>query len=305
MLLGTQVKTREDFIYVIIGRGQSHPHGAGAFGRLANTDFNYQGIAAGYPAVRSGQPQYSGTPIGCYQYVKKMASVTADNWNLDNSSWLAYDAASARVDATQQFGPELSLMQRVQEYTGKEVFLIKSAQSGTALQQESATSAPGCHNFTNYQIVRDFVIRAIRDLKTFRPNKRIVLIADYWWQGEQDAINGLSGSNYVLEMTKYDNNWRKFLGTQFTITNYLKFYFRIRFNNTAAETAINASMDTYVSSVGGYRIDTGAYPRRNTLTVLENAPLGVIGADDNHASYIGNLAGGELMFADLVSSGII
>jgi len=296
MIINKVKKSREK-IYLVILRGQSHAHGAALTARLGNTNFNYKGIYLGYPSVRTTQGQYSATPTGCYQYVKKMVSVTSDNWLSDNSSWMSYNAADTRVDSTQQFGCELSLLTAIQERTNSNVYLIKCAQSGTSLAQSATPSSLGNHNYTNLKICKQFINYALRDLKILKPNADIILIADIWSQGENDASNGLTGANYIIELEKYEKDYQNFLQGELNTNKCCRFYTKLKFNETPQESSINSSVESWVSTRNkSFFINLDAYPQRNDLTVLENAPSGVVGSDDQHLSYIAMLSAGELMF---------
>ncbi|MES2731732.1 MAG: sialate O-acetylesterase [Bacteroidota bacterium] len=304
-------------VYLLLSIGQSQCSGRAETARLANTNFNYKGIAAGYPTHRVAQAQYTTTPSNVYIY-NKGNDKTNGNIEADNGAWQAYTAGSndhidlAAAPLFVNFGPELSLSTQLSDATGKAIYVAKFGVGGTALTNNTTTTDPGCWNYTlRYQAVEYILKRAVRDLRTAQPTKRIVFLGVLWMQGEQDATTAQTAATYEAEfnsLKRYvDNSIKETLNLR---QPYPWILAKLSFNQDAAETVINTaitSIDTNNSDC--YSIDLSSYPRKYDLTTTEATPVAKVaittgntptnsvnGADNYHGSYIYQLAAGELTY---------
>lgn len=312
-MLARRFRSLPEEVYFVLCMGQSNMDGRTPSARLANTNYNYKGIAAGYPSVRTTQGQYTTTPSGVYTYFK--TTYASDTQSLDNGSWQALvigdnncHSGASTVDFV---GPELSLCTRLREATGKEIRLIKVGFSGTGLSSTCTTSAaPGNWNNTNRFIaIEYFVKRAMASFRAAYPTKRPVLVGVNWWQGENDAAEGISQATYEAQFALLKAYVKQELYGQFAIKrepiwNIVK----LKFWQNAAETTINNALAAIVAADTNFRlIDTGPYPTTINLSSGEAAPIAVgtpnsLGwNDDSHASYIMELAVGELMADNILA----
>lgn len=300
-------------VYFVLCMGQSNMDGRTPSARLANTDYNYKGIAAGYPSVRTSQDQYTTTPSGVYTYFKTPFA-NADQ-SLENGSWQALvigdNNCHSGAETVDFVGPELSLCTRLHEVSGKEVRLLKVGFSATGLSSTCTTSAaPGNWNNTNRFIaIEYFVKRAMTAFRAANPTKRPVLVGVNWWQGENDAAEGISQATYEAQFALLKSYVTNELYSQFVINrppiwNLVK----LKFAQNAAETVINNALTAIVASDSNFRlIDTAPYPRTINLSAGEASPIAVgtpnsLGwTDDGHASYIMQLAAGELMADNILA----
>lgn len=323
MLIGTKQPAQGiTTAKVIIVLGQSNASGRAEVARLANTDYNYKGISTGYPSVRAGQAQYVTNPANVYTYWKGNSKTSA-NLAADNGSWTAYTAGSngngnANFDLATTgptynvFGSELSLATQLQESSGQEVYIIKCAVGGTSLTFNTTTTDPGTWNYTLRNVAAEFFIkRGMRDLRTFRPNTFFELAGVVWWQGEQDATDNVSAATYQSEFMGMKQVIDNAIKESFTIKKpYLWNMVKVSFNRNAAEGVINTALANVVAANSDCRlVNIDGYPRKMDLATDEASPVAVNytsnsagGADNEHSSYIAQLAAGELIFNNIQST---
>lgn len=299
-----------DKVYVIINMGQSNAQGSAVKARLANTQFNYNGISTGYPTVRVAQAQYGTNPL-VYRYYKPNPANTGmtidiDRMALDIGSWVNYYDNSLGI----HFGHVLSLSTKITDATGRKVYIIDCAVNGTSLISGAATGSPGTWNYTlRIAAIEYFLKRGIRDLRTLEPNKEIQLLTVDWWHGEQDAANGATTSAYQTAMLDFKAYIDAAINQTFNIkSHYVWNFVKISHNRNAAEALINTAFDNIVASVANcFAITVSSYPRRMDLTVAEASPItkaspnSVGSNDDEHGSYIMQLSAGELIYQNIVS----
>ncbi len=294
-------------VYVYIALGQSQIAGRAQSTRLSNTDYNYKGIAAGYPTVRSGQAQYSKTPSNVKIY-KKPAGNSLFDHSADNGSWTDYNSDNnACTDGTAaQFAAELSASVSVADYTGLKVYIIKPAFGSTALDPSTASSNPS-HNYLLSDVAGRFWIeRGLRDLRTLEPSAEIVLLPIDWGQGEADASFSVTKTQYKTDFYIYKKRIESSLRKYLSMPEFQSWTFtKLHFNLTAGETVINSAFNELITEIPNtYLINIDSYPRKIELTSAQATPLtrgtpinSEGGDDDNHGSYISMLAKGELYFA--------
>lgn len=317
MILGRRTYTEPDKAYFVLLFGQSNADGRREPTRLQNTQYNYQGIGSGYPTVREGQPQYAANPSNVYVYWKSVQS--SDDMTVDNAAWQAYVAGTNSSHDDNSFGTELSCATRIQQHTGRPVYIVKIAYGGTSLYSKTSSAAqfpPGNWNPTNRYIAMYYYLhRAMRDFRAANPNVRPVLTMINWWQGENDGINAVGTSNYQSEFEALKAYMDARVRGEFVIEpgkepiwNLTKLHFNVNANeaaiNTALQNVANANADTYI-------IDASPYPRGTELTAPMASPLAVGtpnadgGLDNLHTSYIGLLGIGESQYLNAVAAGLL
>ena len=87
---------------------------------------------------------------------------------------------------------------------------------------------------------------------------------------------------------------------------------RLDFFRTAAEGVINTAIDAIEAAYADvYKVNAAGYPQSNDMTSAEAAPVPVGNpnangwSDDDHSSYIAQLAVGEQQFANIQTAGLI
>jgi len=318
MIFGTRNPSEPEPIYLIILMGQSNGVGR-QDGRLANTQFNYIGIADGYPTPRVSQPQYTATPSDVIIYYKP--TLRTGNHSIDDGQWQAYEAGvnsryptPPATDNSKVFGSELSLATLIQQATGKTLAIIKPAWQTTALSRGATSDLPGAWNDTSKFIAAEFYIRrGIRDLKLAYPDRRIVLLCVNWWQGESDSISGISSANYQAQFAEFKAYIDRVVGGLVVQdTRHIWNITRLDFFRTAAEGVINTAIDAIEAAYPDvYKVNAAGYPQSNDMTSAEAAPTPVGNPnangwdDDDHNSYIAQLAMGERQFVNILTAGLI
>lgn len=314
MLIGRRLNPLPaERVYFVLCFGQSNMNGRTPTDRLANTQYNYKGIADGYPAVRTTQGQYSTTPSGVYTYFKT-TDAFADQ-SIDNGAWQALNVGVNNAHNAGQgvgfVGPELSLCTKLNESTGREVRLIKVGFGSTGLTNTISNGSPGNWNNTiRFIAIEYYVKRALRDFRAAFPNKRPVLVGVNWWQGETDANQGINQATYEAQFESLRQYFVQELNGIFVIQRPpIWNLVRLDYLRTSGETGINAALQAIITANSAdFRfIDSTPYPQNIELTSGEAAPVAVgtpnsLGfTDDEHSSYIAQLAVGERMADNILA----
>lgn len=318
MIFGTRNQATPEPIYLIILMGQSNGVGR-QDGRLSNTQFNYVGIADGYPTPRVSQPQYAADPSDVIIYYKP--TLRTGDHSIDDGEWQAYQAGvnsryptPPATDNALVFGSELSCATLIQQATGKLTAIIKPAWQTTALSRGATSDLPGAWNDTSRVIAAEFYIRrGIQDLKALYPNRRIKLVSINWWQGESDSISAISSANYQAQFAEFKAYIDKVVaGLVVQDQKHIWNITRLDFFRTAAEGVINTAIDAIEAAYADvYKVNAAGYPQSNDMTSAEAAPVPVGNPnangwpDDDHSSYIAQLAVGEQQFANIQTAGLI
>lgn len=317
MIWGPVIRQELEPIYVFCLFGQSNAVGRQDGSRIANTSYNYQGIATGYPSARTTQAQYTRTPSDIIIYFKDL--FYDDNQSVDNGVWQAYNggvnSAPKTVTSILFWGSELSCATQIQQATGKTVAIIKGAWNSTGLSRSLTNSQlPGNWNNASREVAVEYYLkRAVRDLRIAYPTRRLKLLAVNWWQGENDGAANIQSADYqrqFLELKSYVDNAIAglFVQDEKHIWNLTK----LDFNRSVGEGVINSAIDTLAATYDDiYTVNAAGYPQSDELSPSEASPVAV-GApnangwdDDNHSSYISMLAVGEQQFANIQTAGLI
>lgn len=322
-MIGSQLGMGIEEDLCILVMGQSNADGRCTANRLANTSFNYKGIATGYPAARTTQDQYpyvSGDPTpGLKVYFK--TQFAGDDQALDNGAWYDYEIGlnngHFNSNPAHRIGPEFSMGVKLNDLTGKNIWIIKCAYVGTALTNTiTPNNPPGNWNNTNREIAIDyFVKRAVRDYKTANPGRRLRLLGIVWWQGENDANAGISTATYTTQFNSFKAYIEREVYGQFVIPagkEPIWNLVRLNFYNNAAEGLINTALSNIVAANPRfYLVDSSPYPQCQELSVAEASPISVGSPnsagtnDDAHSSYIAELAVGELCAQNVIDAGLL
>jgi hypothetical protein len=315
MIIGTSDNSALEYFYFIAGFGQSNLDGGAQTTRLQNTQFNYKGIAAGYPATKTTQAAYGNAPANVHIYNKPGATQFSD-FTTDNTGWEAYNVlTNSRFDSASvpKFGWELSLGTQLSD-AGKEVGFVKAGFGGTALITFTTSQPPGTWNCVSREVAIQYLLkRAARDLKTYKAGKRVKPLCKVWWQGETDGINGATKADYKTHLDWCLRYIDKHFKETFVIDGTVPWMLVLpSYNRNAAEEVIRTAITEFAASNADcHIINVDAYPRKTDLTTAEASPLtkGMPNADggndDNHQSYIAQLAAGELIFQKLQELSLI
>lgn len=322
MIFGTRIPDPPEEELCILVMGQSNADGRCTANRLANTSFNYKGISTGYPSARTSQAQYPYSPgsatTGLKTYFK--TAFASDDQSLDNGSWQNYTIGTNNGHfgsiAAHRIGPEFSMGVKLNEYTGKTIWIIKVGYSSTNLVSTATPGTPGNWNNTNRQIAMDyFVARAVRDFRTDNPGKRLRLLAVNWWQGENDANDGFSTATYTTQFNSFKSYVEGELYGHFVVpSNKLPIWnlTKLNFYQNANEGNINTALANIVAANSGFHlVDSSAFPRCQDLSTAERSPISLgtpnsEGSNDNqHSSYIAQLGVGEIMAQNVIDAGLV
>lgn len=322
MLIGTRYNEEPEDALFVFDNGQSNADGFDVMERLANTDWNYKGIADEWPSERDGQDQYavSGVVPGVMIYAGSNDPST--DQSLDNRTWQPFELGVNNCQNSGAFngiGHALSLCTKLHEYTGKTIWLVKCAYPGTALASSiTPLNPPGNWNNTNREIfIEYYVKRALRDFRADNPTLRARPVAFNWWQGEHDALHNITKAGYKVHHNTLSAYMEKEVFGQFVIPTDKRPIWnlvKLRFHENAAETNINDALTELVSEHDHYRlVDCSSYPKTKELSAGQASPVAVniVGnnsagrQDDNHQSYIAQLAVGEIMAQNIIDAGLI
>jgi hypothetical protein len=319
MIFGPATIEPVEPLYVLLHLLQSNAVGRQDGSRLENAQYNYKGIAAGYPGVRVAQEQYSLTPDGVLIYYKDTLS-TGDQ-TTDNGVWQPYEAGVNNRPKTgspiKYFGAELSCATRIHDLTGKTVAIVKCAFDDTGISRSNTAGLPpGNWNNTCRDIAMYYYLtRAIRDLRIAYPNLRPQMLSVLCHGGERDGSTGVPTADIITQFSELKAMVDRVIAGLFVqeegkrhIWNIVK----LDFNRTAGETNVNTGFETLAAANDDtYVIDASAYPQSIELSPAEALPVPV-GApnangwtDDPHASYITHLAVGELAVGNIQTAGLI
>lgn len=294
--------------HFIILLGQSNADGRREPTRLQNTQYNYKGIGAGYPSVRSGQDQYVANPSNVYIYRK--AGIYTDDFSPDNGAWQAYVAGSNSSYDDNAFGTELACATRLADTTGKPVYIIKVAFGGTGLSDSCDTSTiPGNWNHTiRYMAAEFWIKRALRDFRSANPTLRPRLLGINWWQGEQDTVDDIPTATYEAQFALFRAYMQRIIEGNFVSQDYIWNITKLKFNENAAEALINTALANIAAAHSDtFLVDSTPYPQGDALTLGESSPLATGspnadgGTDNAHSSYIGLLGVGEYMADNMIA----
>lgn len=314
MILGNKQEQELDEVYFIMLFGQSNADGRATAARLANVNWNYRGISTEYPASRTTQGVYSATPPNVYIYNKGNDSgfntEPPDNgvWELLNAGVNNSKKGSLPVG---YIGVELSLATLLQEYSGRDIYIVKAGFFSTYLVSlTSLASGPGTWQYTNRHIAMEFYLRrAVRDFRAANPNKRPMPLCVYWWQGENDAVEGRTADQYAADFTDMRAYMDGVIRECFVMDegkDPLWIMSKLDFTQSAAEGVINTGITNYAASASNVLVvDPAPYPRRSDLTTAERLPNDGGSSDNNHSSYIAMLAMGEIAADLVIDHGVI
>lgn len=269
-LAGSSLAARPaDEVLLVVVLGQSNASGREDAARLANPTYN--------PA------RYQRAPDGIFVFVPGAHPL-----------WQAYRAGiNSRPEPPRRahFGLELALSQRLRRATGKPVYLVKATYGATALTRGIPTAPPG--DWTSFGMpvaIEGVVLPAVRALRA-RHTGRVRFLGVVWWQGETDAVAGVSQSHYQAAFsalkTAVDGRLTPILG------EYRWAVVGLNYLQTRQESIVNAALCNAAQADDVAYIPTAGLPRRMDLTALQRRPLPRTADDDEHASYVAHFAVGE------------
>jgi hypothetical protein len=266
---------------MVLVLGQSNAVGRAEVQRLQNATHN--------PAGYTREPGHA--------FIYDKGNYAKPDLMTDDGTWRPYFAgvnSSTDGSPLDHFGPELALSQKINKATGNDVYIVKAAFGATALSPGITTERPGNWTETTGQIAIDaYLKRAVRDLKAAHPNVQIEFRGVVWWQGENDAAYGIAGPDYGSRLTalraRFDADLTALFGAA---PPWL--LVGLNFHQSPGEAGINSSLCLIAqANPKAVFISTMRYPRKLDLTADQKAPIQAGSQDDNHASYITQLAVGE------------
>jgi len=267
--------------YVILIIGQSNAVGRAEVSRLDNKQYNPMGFIANPSRVK----------------IYDKGNFADLDLSKDNGSWKDYYAGvNSNTDGSplNNFGPELSLSQMITRTRSGNVYIIKAAFGGTALSPGIPTMYPGNWTEKTTYIAMEYYFKpAMRDLHILETNVKVHFIGVIWWQGESDAAYGISASDYKERFLNLKKNVDVYLSHEFNI-RYKWALIGLNYNHDDKEKVINSALSSLEKQNCHY-ISTINYPRKMDLNTSQQWPLSTE-RDDNHSSYIAQLAVGTKSF---------
>lgn len=287
-------------VYLLFMIGQSNSVGWASASRLANTKYNYRGISEGYPAVRTSQAPYTGTPPNVKIYYKPVNYVDPLSLYIaDNGEWQAYKAGVNSATAAGNFGAELSFAQKILDARpNAKVYIVKAGIGNTVLNPNGVMKPGNWSNTLDTIATKYYLDRAIRDLKIELPDARIIFPGVFWWQGEGDSekLSKEQYMNYFMDNLKSDID--KHIHSKYPeFGEYPWVVTQLSYRLTSGEDSINLGFRNLSEKYADIKLASAiGYPRRQDLTADEADPISITVADDKHSSYIAQLAVGEQYF---------
>ncbi len=306
--------------YCIVSTGQSNAEGLAQSERYANTQYNYQGIAADWPATRTSQPQYVVDPDSVYIYYKGAAQ--GAELFLDNGEWQPYVAGGNSRNVTSAtntvlFGVEGPLAQLIQERTHAPVAIIKATFPGVGLLPTSLNVPPGPYNNVARTIAAQaYIQRAVRDWADFMPGYRLKIVNILWWQGETDATLGVTTTDYRTGFDIYQRYVSSVVDGCFVIDQPPAWSIvKLDYNRSANETAINDALEAeanersyahYITWHVGKSLQKDELTTAQASPLAKGSPTNASGNDDNdHSCYMAMFGIAETIKYHLISDGLI
>lgn len=268
--------TASDFVFVILDMGQSNAIGRAEADRLALTT-------------------YPERPSNIYIYYKSDYTVAAGSFNNMQAGTNTFEpdlSASFRL-----FSGSIIEAQRLRDLTGNRCYVIPAGDGGTALEQNltspdwSPLSAAEC-----FVIFLDrFFEQAMPSIIATHPGKTIAVLIN-WSQGETDASDGTATANYATNFAAFYTAVRARTAYSAYLTAAPWCVPLLNYMQTAGETTINSVFTAFAAahSSNFFTFDLSAYPRKVDLSVAQKGGYTPTASDDEHQSYIGQIAKGEL-----------
>ena len=277
-----------NLIYYVLDLGQSNSAGRAETERLT--------------ALTS----YSATPAGVKIYYKTART------SPDNGSWQDVSAGVNNFEpenilaGLDCFASEVIAGKLLFDRLGNNpIYWNKCALGGTSLKQGlTSTDWSELTAGELFQIATQYYHTvAYAKLVALHPTKTIKTII-LWYQGESDANNGTAASEYYANFVNFVAALRAydpvFANAPLIITK-LKYFI------DANEATVNAAFDTFAGgNPNTYLIDISDQPRKQDLDAGVKATYPPsTGSDDQHSSYLAQIARGEMIFDKLVEIGYI
>lgn len=271
-----------NFIPLIFDIGQSNSIGRAESDRLALTS-------------------YSKTPDGVKIYYKTAYGAT------DNGTWQAIDTATncKEPDAAggqRTFGGYLSLATKLRDLLAREVYVVAAGDGGTALAQGVTANDwnPNTVGSCYERATSQYFSVAITKLQALYPGRQVVVFIS-WHQGESDAPDATALSAYSANFTAFITALR---ASHALLANARLYITKLWYSKSAAEGTINTVFTNYqaANSSTTALINISGYPQKDELTVGQIGGFTATTADDNHQSYLAQIAKGELIYTNIVST---
>lgn len=234
--------------------------------------------------------------VNCYYYVKT-DYLSTDNGSF-RSMWIGGPNFEEPNDSARRlFGGDAILACKMRALFGKDtpIYLINAAEGGTGTVADAGyRDWQQASNECFDRAINGMYLPAIADIEAAHPTKTIKVIVMYHG-GETEAQEG-AGSGKVA-------NFPAALGALYNsinaVDNYLGaapwLFTKLHYSLDAGEDAVNAHIQTFVNnnSARCKLIDISDQPRKIDLTIEQKAGVAPTGTDDNHTSYLGQIAKGE------------
>lgn len=276
----------DNFVPLILSIGQSNEVGQAEAQRLIQL--------TPYPEIPSlveiyYKPSYSANDDGAFSIYQAGGFATKEPDQLSGFTW---------------HGSNAILAHNIVAQIGRKCYIVMAARGGTSLAATGAADdwAPATSNECFTRATQWYYPVAYSKLQTLYPGQAIVPII-CWHQGEYDAGDNTQTANYAANFSAFVTALR---ASHSSLANALMFITKLNFNQTANETTINGIFDTYAAANSSLVkvIDISDQPRKIDLSTAQKggiSPSGTGGADNNHQSYLAQIAKGERQYTQFVS----
>ncbi len=272
----------DDFIPVIFDIGQSNSIGRAESDRLALTT-------------------YSKTPAGVKIYYKTAYGAA------DNGTWQDIDTATncKEPDAAgsqRTFGGYLAFATDLRDLLGRNVYVIAAGDGSTALTDSGITANnwdPDTVGSCFDRAIDQYFSVAITKLQTDFPGREIRVFIS-WHQGESDAGDAAATTAYSTNFPLFITALRSAHALLATAPLFIT---KLWYLKSANETTLNNYFISYQAANTSLvrLIDVSDQPQKDELTPEQIGGFTATISDDNHQSYLGQIAKGQRICTALVS----
>lgn len=272
--------------YINIGMGQSNDEGQAEAARMATSIL--------------GSTAYTRTKFGCYVYPKTTRTITDDGAWADLNAGTNTKGPDILASGFDTVADETPLLHLLRDKTKQPVFWIKTSRGGSRLQTNVTDPDWAVSSNELYlQATQYWWTVAKNKLLNVFPSLRLKVVI-HWHQGESDSNDATARANYLTNIRTFFAAFRAydplFARAPLFVT---KLYFAL----DADEDEINDALMQFVSeSDNTYLINVDDQPRKIDLTTGQKGGLSptTTGGDDEHASYLMQIAKGERKYTKLV-----
>lgn len=261
-------------VYIGLGLGQSNDEGQAEAQRMLLLS-----------------PYTTRTPEGCFVYPKLTRTVADDGtWQALNAGTNNRGPETIGGGTYDVFGDETPLMVETHRITEGICLWVKTSRGGSRLEPEVGV--------LDWAVsTNELYLQATQYWWTVAKNKFLTafpaaILKPYinWHQGENDAIDATSRTNYPANILTFFTALRAYDPLLAAAPLFITL---LHFWDDANEAVINAALTGYVATdANSYLINISDTPRKMDLTTPQKGGIAATtsGGDDQHTSWVGQIA---------------